>query len=103
MDGTQVKAADYTKLGSTTVGLPGSDWHIVGAADYDGNGKSDLLWRTDSGALAVWEMNGTRITFADYVKIESANVAARAAIGTSSSTTTTSFRRRRRCRLLSLN
>jgi hypothetical protein len=29
MNGTQIAAADYTKLGSTVVGAPGSDWTIV--------------------------------------------------------------------------
>jgi Ca2+-binding RTX toxin-like protein len=76
MDGTQIKAADYIKMGSANVGTPGLDWHIVGADDYDGNGTSDLLWRTDSGAHAVWEMNGSQIALADYTKIGSSNVAA---------------------------
>jgi VCBS repeat-containing protein len=74
MDGTHIKAADFTKLGSTSVGTPGADWHVLGAADFDGDGKSDLLWRTDSGALAIWEMNGTQIKGADYTKLGSANV-----------------------------
>jgi glucose/arabinose dehydrogenase len=74
MDGTQIKAADFTKLGATSVGAPGSDWHALGAADFDGDGKSDLLWRTDSGALAIWEMNGTQIKAADFTKVGSANV-----------------------------
>jgi len=26
----------------------------VGAGDYDGDGRSDLLWRDASGALQVW-------------------------------------------------
>jgi hypothetical protein len=76
MDGTHIKAADYTRIGPTSVGTPGADWHVLGAADFDGDGKSDLLWRTDSGALAIWEMNGTQIKAADYTKLGSANVGA---------------------------
>jgi hypothetical protein len=26
--------------------------------DFDGNGKADILWQNDTGALAVWD-NGT--------------------------------------------
>jgi Calx-beta domain-containing protein/VCBS repeat protein len=39
-------------------------WQIVAAADYDGDGQTDLLWRrTLDGTLLVWLMNGsTRAT-----------------------------------------
>src|SRR5947208_3306598 len=76
MNDTQIKTADYIKMGSATVKAPGADWHLLGADDFDGDGKGDLLWRTDSGALAVWEMNGTQITVADYLKLGSATVSA---------------------------
>jgi VCBS repeat-containing protein len=76
MDGTHIQAADYTRIGATSVAAPGADWHVLGAADFDGDGKSDLLWRTDSGALAIWEMNGSQIKGADYTKLGSANVGA---------------------------
>ena len=76
MNGTQIKAADYTKLGSSVVGAPGGDWHIIGSGDFDGDGKADLLWRTDGGQLAIWEMNGTQIKAADYLRIGSQAVGA---------------------------
>ena len=69
MNGNQIKFADYTRLGSTTVGAPGTDWHLLGADDYNGDGKADLLWQTDGDALAIWEMDGTHIAAADYTKI----------------------------------
>jgi glucose/arabinose dehydrogenase len=71
MDGTQIKAAYYTKLGSTIVGMPGTDWHIAATGDFDGDGLGDLLWRTDSGLLAIWEMDGTHIKSADYIRMGS--------------------------------
>ncbi len=74
MDSSQIKAAGFTRLGSTTVGAPGLDWHVIGANDYNGDGKSDLLWQTDSGALAIWEMDGTQVAFADFIKAGQANV-----------------------------
>jgi hypothetical protein len=76
MDGTHIKTADYTRLGSTAVGAPGTDWHQLGAADFDGDHKADILWRTDSGALAIWEMDGTHIKTADYIRLGSSAVGA---------------------------
>jgi hypothetical protein len=40
---------------------PGSpDWKVVGAADFDGDGKTDLLFQNDkTGQLVYWRMNGT--------------------------------------------
>jgi len=76
MNGTQIKQADYIKAGSANVGVPAPDWHFAGTSDYDGDGKNDLLWRTDDGHLAVWEMNGVQVSLADYIKSGSTNVGA---------------------------
>jgi hypothetical protein len=35
-----------------------TDWTIVGSGDFDGDGKSDILWRNGDGRLAIWLMNG---------------------------------------------
>jgi hypothetical protein len=36
-----------------------SGWTLVGTADFDGNGRPDLLWRNaTSGRLSFWMMNG---------------------------------------------
>jgi serralysin len=39
----------------------GPSWHMKAAAEFDSQGPlfSDLLWQNDSGALALWQMNGT--------------------------------------------
>jgi hypothetical protein len=34
---------------------------IKGAGDYNNDGKSDILWQNSSGAVAVWEMNGSSV------------------------------------------
>jgi FG-GAP-like repeat len=39
----------------------GNDWQIQGAGDFDGDAKSDILWRHDSGQVYIWEMNGLGI------------------------------------------
>jgi len=63
-------------MGSTIIKPPGPDWHIDSTGDYNGDGYDDILWRTDSGALAIWEMNGFQITAADYTKLASTIVGA---------------------------
>jgi FG-GAP-like repeat len=30
--------------------------------DFNGDGKSDILWRNDYGSVAVWQMNGATVT-----------------------------------------
>ncbi len=34
----------------------------MGSGDYNGDGKSDVLWHDTNGNVAIWEMNGTTIT-----------------------------------------
>ena len=41
--------------------VPGN-WAIVGTGDFDGDGKSDSLWRdTSTGTVAIWLMNGLQV------------------------------------------
>jgi Ca2+-binding RTX toxin-like protein len=40
-----------------------TDWKLVGDGDFNGDGKSDLLWRnTVSGQNQVWFMDGSTVT-----------------------------------------
>ena len=57
MDGVTVKAgSDYTN------GVPDLNWKIVGAGDYDGDGKSDILWRnTSTGEDYIFFIDGTTV------------------------------------------
>ncbi len=48
----------------TTV-APSSGWVIAGTGDFNGDNKSDILWRNIStGTVEVWLMNGSTITSA---------------------------------------
>jgi Ca2+-binding RTX toxin-like protein len=39
-----------------------ASWTLVNAhGDYNGDGQSDILWRTDTGALTLWEMDAGHI------------------------------------------
>jgi FG-GAP-like repeat len=39
-----------------------SSWKVAGNSDFDGDGKSDILWRNDDGSVALWQMNGVSVT-----------------------------------------
>jgi hypothetical protein len=32
----------------------GTDWHIAGAGDFDADGRTDILWRSDAGQVTNW-------------------------------------------------
>jgi hypothetical protein len=36
-------------------------WSIFGSGDYDGTGKSGIVWHDGTGNVAIWEMNGTTV------------------------------------------
>jgi serralysin len=44
-----------------TVGSATSDWKITGTGDFNADGKADILWRNDGGAVAEWQMNGSTV------------------------------------------
>ncbi len=52
---------EYLDPNATFVGGVSTVWTIVGTGDFNGDGKSDILWRDSSGNVAIWEMNGTSV------------------------------------------
>jgi hypothetical protein len=60
MDGTSIKGATY--LDPISI-----DWQVQGLGDYNGDGKSDILWRNvnpgavDAGRFYIWMMNGPAV------------------------------------------
>lgn len=56
-------AADGVSVsGSGTVATPVPDWRVVGCADYNADGRGDLLLHNSStSGIAQWQMNGTVI------------------------------------------
>jgi len=48
--------------GSQVAGFnPGSAWHVIGASDFSGDGRADILWQNADGTPAVWVMNGATL------------------------------------------
>ena len=49
-----------TPIDQQAVGAnPGPAWKAVGTGDFNGDGKSDILFQNTDGQIAIWEMNGT--------------------------------------------
>lgn len=53
---TPGQAVTMTSLGSPTLA-----WDLNGAADFNGDGRDDLLFRRTDGTVWIWEMNGNSI------------------------------------------
>ena len=47
-------------------GAAGSSWHVVTTADFDGDGKDDILWREAGGAISIWRSTGTGFAEGSY-------------------------------------
>jgi Ca2+-binding RTX toxin-like protein len=56
---------DGATFTGTSFGAVPASWTLLdGHGDYNGDGKSDLLWRNTDGTLATWQMDGA--TFAGH-------------------------------------
>lgn len=63
MNGTRLISGAYVaSLG------PNSGWKFQGVGDFNGDGKSDILWQnSSSGVVDLWTMNGTNIVSSDVI------------------------------------
>jgi Domain of unknown function (DUF4347)/FG-GAP-like repeat len=57
MDGSNVVSSQLTSTPTLD-----KSWKAAGTGDFNGDGKSDILWRNDDGSIALWQMNGTNVS-----------------------------------------
>lgn len=57
MNGTDPVRATLLNKGTSV----GGGWRVVGVADFDADGNSDILFQNASGVSAVWYMDGTTL------------------------------------------
>jgi hypothetical protein len=57
MDGANVVESKLTSTPTLD-----KSWKAAGTGDFNGDGKSDILWRNDDGSIALWQMNGTNVS-----------------------------------------
>jgi hypothetical protein len=70
MNGAQVVSSSLTSTPSLD-----SSWKAAGTGDFNGDGKSDILWRKDSGAAVVWQMNGAAVVSSSLTSFSAPNSA----------------------------
>lgn len=71
-DAGQVAIWKMHPNGNYTAWFPGSvgaasGWDSSWVGDFDGDGRSDILWRHTDGTVAVWYMNGPDIAGAQFL------------------------------------
>jgi hypothetical protein len=51
--------------------MPDASWSLIEIGDFNGDGKSDAMWRqSTTGALSEWLMNGSQITASNAVTFQ---------------------------------
>ena len=60
MNGSTITSSGAVTSGGVAI-TPDASWHIVEIGDFNGDSNSDILWRSDAGAVAEWLMNGNTI------------------------------------------
>jgi hypothetical protein len=57
MNGAQV-------LQAAIIGNAPTAWTIAATGDFNGDGKSDILWRDTGGNVTMWFLNGAQVSSA---------------------------------------
>lgn len=59
--------AGATPIAGKAVATLDPSWSFLGSADFQGMGRSAMLWRNTSGLIYDWQMNGTEIASSSFV------------------------------------
>lgn len=54
----RTSTAILTVSGSTTPMTMTADWKVEGIGLFDGTGRQGIVWRSSTGSIVVWSMNG---------------------------------------------
>ena len=68
MNGSQITASQAVTFGANPV-APDNSWNVAGIGDFNGDGKSDILWRNANGSLIDWTMNGSQVTASQQITL----------------------------------
>ena len=68
MNGSQITSSQVVTFGANTV-APDNSWNVAGIGDFNGDGKSDILWRNVNGSLIDWTMNGSQVTASQQITL----------------------------------
>jgi serralysin len=68
MNGSQIANEQQVTFGGN-LAMPDSSWSVAGIGDFDGDGKSDILWRNTNGTLIDWTMNGSQVMSSQQVTL----------------------------------
>ena len=74
MNGSEIVAGQHVTYQGNAVALD-SSWSVAGVGDFNGDGKSDILWRNSNGSLVDWTMNGSDIVAGQHVTYQGSAVA----------------------------
>jgi ELWxxDGT repeat protein len=60
MNGSTIASGGVLNAGGAAI-MPDASWSVAGVGDFDGDSRSDILWRDSNGTLVDWAMNGSSI------------------------------------------
>src|SRR5262249_7301211 len=67
MNGPTITASQTNTYLGTPI-QPDAFWNELGTGDFNGDGRTDILWQHNDGALTIWTMNGSVISDGGFVR-----------------------------------